>query len=421
MPAHDEEIKNAVESNWDNLSDQDWNKKLDDTIAIFNKGKGEHGIPPPIHKPIDNEYVRGLNNKMCTEDLIRHFSEAIGDPSPFWRDPTYAAGSRWGGMIAPPVFEACISFGSTFGGRLRVPGIGRLAAGNRHDYFVPIRPGDTFSIYDKYLGFEEKKVTGKPYRLFIESVPRYFVNQRNEIAAIATGRNIYVATPPSKMGGKEELDLYQDKKYTHYSQEVLDQVHKNYDDQISGVLRQGARTRYWEDVEVGEEINPLAKGPLDVCDATAIMLYPYAYAIKWLMMRKHLSTHPIDPETGDNRCRRDWHFDDRAAKIFGLPLAQLTGIQSEMTLVQGATDWMGDDGWVKSMDSQDRRFNFVGDLTWIKGKVTKKYVEDGEPLVELSLRAENQDGEVHTKSVFVIRLISRSDSSNKALLHKHFV
>ena len=160
--------------NWDNLSDSDWNKKLDEQIAQFNEGRGEVKVPLPPHAIMDNEYERGINNKLVTEDLIRHFADAIGDPNPLWRDPSYAAGTRWGGIIAPPLYESCISYGSSFGGRLRVPGVARLAAGNGHDYFKPIRPGDTFTVYDKYMGFEEKEAPGKAYRLFIENVPRYF-------------------------------------------------------------------------------------------------------------------------------------------------------------------------------------------------------------------------------------------------------
>jgi hypothetical protein len=37
------------------------------------------------------------------------------------------------------------------------------------------------------------------------------------------------------------------------------------------------------------------------------------------------------------------------------------------------------------MDSQDRRMNFLGDMTWVKGEVGRKFVEDGEHLVELKV------------------------------------
>jgi acyl dehydratase len=400
------------EYDWDSLSDSEWNKRLDEFIDRFNDERGVIALPPPPHAIMDNEYERGINNKLVTEDLIRHYADAIGDPNPIWRDPSYAEGTRWGGIIAPPTFESCISFGSSFGGRLRVPGVHRLAAGNKHDYLKPFRPGDEFHVYDKYLGFEEKDAPGKPYRMFIESVPRYFVNQRDETIAIATGRNIYMATPPGKRQKRREGGMYADKQRHHFSPEELEAIHRDFEDQLAGVGRRGAETRYWEDVTEGEEIRPVAKGIYDVCDAcarTVVSTYTYAFAIKWAAMRNHLQHHPVDPETGEHRFRRDWHYEDHAARLFGVPYANVGGIHNEMMLVHLVTDWMGDDGFVRSMDSQDRRMNFLGDATWVKGRVARKYVEDGEHLVELQVWGENQDGVVHTKAGVTVKLISKAE------------
>jgi hypothetical protein len=291
---------------------------------------------------------------------------------------------------------------------------GAPAAGNKHDYYKPIRPGQEFHVYDKYMGFEEKRVEGKPYRMFIESVPRYFVNQFDETIAVATGRNIYLATPPGKRGPKREggATKYKDKKRHHFSQEQLDEIHREFDAQIAGTHRRGAAVRYWEDVVEGEEIRPVAKGIYDVCDACAravVSCYTYAFAIKWAAMRHHLHHHPQDPETGEHRFRRDWHYEDHAARMFGVPYANVGGIHNEMMLVHLVTDWMGDHGFVRSMDSQDRRMNFLGDATWVKGRVGRKFEQDGERLVDVDVWGENQDGEVHTTSRFTVKLISKAD------------
>jgi alpha-glucosidase (family GH31 glycosyl hydrolase) len=47
---------------------------------------------------------------------------------------------------------------------------------------------------------------------------------------------------------------------------------------------------------------------------------------------------------------------------------------------------MGDDGFLKRLRAELRRFNVVGDTTWLKGKVTQKYVKDGEHLYGLGER-----------------------------------
>ena len=197
-------------------------------------------------------------------------------------------------------------------------------------------------------------------------------------------------------------------------------IHQNYDDQLDGKFRRGAKTRYWEEVEVGEKIPTIIKGPVDVADAcarTMVSCYPYAYAIKWAVMREHLQHHPIDPDTGEHILRRDWHYTDHAANIFGYPYANSAGIQNEMMLVHGITDWMGDDAFVKSADSQDRRMVFFGDMTYVKGEVSKKYVdENNDHVVEVHVWGENQDGVLHTKSDFIVKLPSRAEY-NLSLIH----
>jgi hypothetical protein len=55
---------------------------------------------------------------------------------------------------------------------------------------------------------------------------------------------------------------------------------------------------------------------------------------------------------------------------------------------------MGDDGFLMRLRGELRRFNVVGDTTWLKGRVIRKYVEDDRYFVEVECWAENQRGEV---------------------------
>ncbi len=47
---------------------------------------------------------RSLWNTAVTADAIRHFAYGISDDNPLWLDPEYAAQSRYGRLVAPPVF-----------------------------------------------------------------------------------------------------------------------------------------------------------------------------------------------------------------------------------------------------------------------------------------------------------------------------
>jgi len=68
------------------------------------------------------------------------------------------------------------------------------------------------------------------------------------------------------------------------------------------------------------------------------------------------------------------------------------GPQRVCWLAQIVTDWMGDDGTLKKMNSKIRHPNTVGDTNILYGNIAKKYVKDGEYLVDLEVRNENQSG-----------------------------
>ena len=57
------------------------------------------GIARPIPYPYNTE---------ASCDAIRHFAHGIGDLNPLWQDVDYAAGTRWGGIIAPRARERAL-------------------------------------------------------------------------------------------------------------------------------------------------------------------------------------------------------------------------------------------------------------------------------------------------------------------------
>ena len=68
---------------------------------------------------------------------------------------------------------------------------------------------------------------------------------------------------------------------------------------------------------------------------------------------------------------------------------------------------MGDDGFLRSATCKIRRHNPAGDILFIKGKVKRKYVEDGRHLVEIEQEARNQDDELSILGTGIVELPSR--------------
>jgi hypothetical protein len=61
--------------------------------------------------------------------------------------------------------------------------------------------------------------------------------------------------------------------------------------------------------------------------------------------------------------------------------------------VHYCTNFVGDDGWVLRVRGEVRRFNYIGDTTWIRGTVKSKRIDpDAGPVIELALSGVNQRG-----------------------------
>ena len=74
---------------------------------------------------------------------------------------------------------------------------------------------------------------------------------------------------------------------------------------------------------------------------------------------------------------------------------------------QFVTDWMGDDGTLKKFSGQVRHPNIIGDSSFIKGRVVKKYISNGEHLIDCEIRVENQAGLVTAPGTATVALVSK--------------
>jgi hypothetical protein len=119
-----------------------------------------------------------------------------------------------------------------------------------------------------------------------------------------------------------------------------------------------------------------------------------------------------EPETGAYLGDWYWHASDAEAQRRGMAYAVGEGKQNQTAVSHAITNWMGDDGFVKKLTLHILDANWIayhGDMAWAKGKVAKKYVENGEHLVDLDIWSENQRGQLHTQGSATIKLLSRKD------------
>lgn len=83
------------------------------------------------------------------------------------------------------------------------------------------------------------------------------------------------------------------------------------------------------------------------------------------------------------------------------------GPQRSSWMASLVTNWMGDAAFLKRVRTEMRRFNTMGDSTWCRGTITRKYIKDGHALVDIEIRGENQRGELTTPGLATVILPSR--------------
>jgi hypothetical protein len=69
---------------------------------------------------------------------------------------------------------------------------------------------------------------------------------------------------------------------------------------------------------------------------------------------------------------------------------------------------MGDDGFLRQAKCQVRRHNPDGDVIFIDGKVSRKFVEDGKHLVEITQNAFTHRNEGSATGAAIVELPSRA-------------
>lgn len=333
----------------------------------------------------EDEYRKGIGKTLPSSafreanlDNIRRFGDGVGDHNPLWRDEGYAAASRFKGMTAPPMFIYGASLGimaaingAVDGSRLSSQYFPMNYAGGEIDFLRPIWLGDKIRAEETVVDVVRKSSERIGDFLICTALVEYF-NQRQEL----------VATKRTNMARYENLG---NGRTIEYDREKKTQaIEESPDALVFERVRTGANSPGWDGVVEGEEIPRLGKGTYTV---TELFLFTHGVVGLDRVPRQYLESEESKDLGGGGR------FDEEhAKKRRNMPGQFDWGPQRVCWLCQIATDWAGDDATIKRMDTRVRHPNIVGDTNTVFGKVAKKYMENGEKLVDLSVWNENQAG-----------------------------
>ena len=353
-------------------------------------------------------------------DAFRHVAEACGDDNPLWCDPTYGPTTRWGGPIAPPHLNG----GDTMIGENEVThldpdtkallkgdplkGAHAYYAGSFREWWAPLRPHTSVTrrnalvgVHDKRSEFADRTVHEWTAEVF--GAPDHMLSAQFRLMIRTDRKTVEDKGDRGKNFGVE-IEPYTDKQIADIAAAVAKAAER----------RRGPTPRYWEDVEEGDELGPLVKGPLRITD---IVVWHSGvgmglYGVKSLNLAHQQRARipgffrPDDLNIPDVHQRVHW--DPEWARRAGSPATYDYGRMRETWLIHLCTDWMGDDAWLWKLDCEFRRFNYVGDTHWMRGRVTRRYLAGGErPAVDLEIWGENQRGETTCPGHATVLLPSR--------------
>jgi len=348
--------------------------------------------------------IGNIFNQFVSREAIRNYALGIGDVNPLWRDEDYAKKTRYKGIVAPlgwfySVFPTWVLQG--------LPGVQAFHSGNDWTFYKPVFCGDTITPECIFTGFDVKtsKFAGKMAREYQRA---NFYNQRKELVASTDLWLVRTERAAARKTGK-----YSTIQLPHpYTEEELEKI----DEEILNEQIQGNHPRYWEDVEVGDELSPVVKGPFGLMDMIAYTVgaapvQVMAHHASLELYKKHPAWAVRDPNTYSWEPVYGVHFNIPIAKAVGNPYPYNAGVQSQGWLIQLFTNWMGDDGWLKRNYAEYRRFVYWSDTLWLRGKVVRKYVdEDGEYCVDVKTSAVNQRGEDTMPGYSTVALPSRDNN-----------
>lgn len=352
-------------------------------------------------------------NETASADGIRHFAFACGDANPLFNDRAYGAKTRWGDQIAPPLFLHSTGNNLTpkpdaekktlFKGLFR--GVGKYYTGVDWTWWKPIYPDNRLFferstadilVKDK-SSFSGGRTVTEVYRdLFVDSTGA-LVGRREESYLSA------------ERGGTKKAGRYAGVERHTYTEQDIAEIDAVY----AAENRRGNDVRYWEDVTTGDDVTPVAKGPLSMVDIISMHMgmglsssgigplgLGYAH-------RKKMPAFYVPNKYGVPDVVQRVHWDHERAQQLGLPSSYDYGQMRTSWLIHLITNWMGDDAWLWKLSCQSRAFNFMGDTTICKGRVIDKRKDGEHYLVDIEMTSTNQRGENTAPGTATVILPSR--------------
>jgi len=356
---------------------------------------------------------------------IRRWAQAMHYPNRLHYDDDYAAYGRYGTLVAPQSFTIAAAEGH---------GACPAGVGNVPDSHL-LFGGDEWWFYGRRLFAGDTIVH--------EKIPFDYVLKETKFAGptcFQRGDNNYYledGTPFAKQRSTsirynpmfaQEMAPMDNDTPPAWTDEELDAIEKRKLGYINMMHALGHNRRYWDDIQVGDELPERVFGPHSIASFTTewrgYMMNIWGSAFRnedcdpvklgyvgpmagWEM---DPNEERVNPENSDGAYigPSRGHLFKRWAQFIGMPREYGYGASMGAWIIDYLAGWAGEWGQVVHCNSQYRGPAFVGDITVQTGEVVEKSVdEEGRNLIHIRSKMETQDGTIMATATAEVELPTR--------------
>lgn len=314
---------------------------------------------------------------------VRRWCRMVDCINPLYLDEDYAKRTRWGGTVCPPLMISQFADGDVGaasewplvpGKRAReslpsIPANRSLGVRRKFKFFKPVRIGDRLGSTQRVADICLRPTRFSPETFWVTTEIRCF-NQHNDMVATLTRTGIRYQSSGQKKAAIAPPEPQQS--------DIPSLAH--------GISWQEKQV-YFEEVEEEQELP--------------------GFSMLLDSLRFHLQS------SGSQQFGL-MHVDEDYARGMGIPHTFLDHGFTQAALSRVVLDWMGKGGWLDEFDMEMKKMNFFGDTVTPKGRVTRKYLREGQGCVECELWIENPRHGAATVGRATVLLPSRSALMYKA-------
>ena len=334
-----------------------------------------------------------LEDMRFTAGTIRRNALSQGDYNPLYHDHNYAAESAYGSLIAPPWVITGIEV--TNAARDGMPGLHAWFRGTTIKWVRPIKQGDFITSVGVLTEVRRQKSKTSGEAVVQEYINTGYNDRGDEIGSMFTSWHRAERKTSKSIAKNQKM-----RGLAEYSAEELQKIQDDYGKEV----RRGDKPLFWEDVQVGEELPFVVKGPTSQAQrgvgesggGRIIRGEPGDWSHTHGNAFKLFERHPGLPfvnEWGIPEIPLVIHnSNERCQRYLGLPGAYDAGYQRINWSVHMLTNWAGDRGYLSRLDIRFPSFNIMGDTTWCYGRVSGKRQEEGKNIIEVEVWNDNQLG-----------------------------